>query len=144
RVAIAEYLGAARGIACTPDQILIVSGAQQGIELAARALARPGERAWTEEPGYPLGRAALLSAGLELAAVPIDAEGLDVGAGVRAAAGARLALVSPSHQYPLGALMSLRRRLALLDWADSADAWIIEDDYDGEYRYAGRPLAPLY
>jgi GntR family transcriptional regulator/MocR family aminotransferase len=144
RVAIATYLGTARGIACTPDQVVIVSGAQQGIELAARVLARPGERAWVEEPGYLLGRAALATAGLAPVAVPVDAEGLDVGAGTREAPDARLALVSPSHQYPLGALMSLRRRLALLDWADAADAWIIEDDYDGEYRYSGRPLAPLY
>jgi GntR family transcriptional regulator/MocR family aminotransferase len=144
RAAIAEYLGAARGIACSDDQVVVVAGSQQGIELTARALARPGEASWVEEPGYALGRAALLAAGLEVVAVPVDAEGIDVAAGVRQAPRARLALVSPSHQYPLGALMSLRRRLALLDWADGADAWIIEDDYDGEYRYAGRPLAPLY
>ena len=144
RTAIADYLGGARGIACSADQILVVAGAQQGIELIARALTRTGDTAWVEEPGYPLGRVALSAAALALAPVPVDAEGLDVEAGRRLAGRARLALVSPSHQYPLGALMSLRRRLALLDWADGADAWIIEDDYDGEYRYAGRPLAPLY
>jgi GntR family transcriptional regulator/MocR family aminotransferase len=144
RQAIADYLGAARGITCDADQVLVVAGAQQGIELIARALTRPGDTAWIEEPGYPLGRVALSAAALDLAPVPVDAEGLDVAAGRRAAAGARLALVTPSHQYPLGALMSLRRRLALLEWADAADAWIIEDDYDGEYRYAGRPLAPLH
>jgi GntR family transcriptional regulator/MocR family aminotransferase len=144
RAAIAEYLGAARGITCSADQVLVVAGSQQGIELTARALAKPGDLAWVEEPGYPLGRAALITAALEPVPVPVDAEGVDVGVGVRLAPRARLAIVSPSHQYPLGALMSLRRRLALLDWADGADGWIIEDDYDGEYRYAGRPLAPLY
>ena len=144
RRAIADYLGPARGIACSADQILVVAGAQQGIELIARALTRPGDTAWIEEPGYPLGRVALSATGLALAPVPVDAEGLDAAAGRRVAPGARLALVTPSHQYPLGALMSLRRRLALLEWADAADGWIIEDDYDGEYRYAGRPLAPLY
>ncbi|MBV8168868.1 MAG: PLP-dependent aminotransferase family protein [Alphaproteobacteria bacterium] len=144
RTAIAEYLGAARGIACTPDQVLVVAGAQQGIALTARVLSKPGDTAWVEEPGYPLGRVALAAAGLSLAPVPVDDEGIDAGAGARIASRARLALVTPSHQYPLGALMSLRRRLALLDWADAADAWIIEDDYDGEYRYEGRPLAPLY
>ncbi|HTS93878.1 MAG TPA: PLP-dependent aminotransferase family protein [Stellaceae bacterium] len=144
RQAIAQYLAANRGIACDPDQILVVAGSQQGIDLTARALAEPGDRAWVEEPGYPAGRAALRSAGFELVPVPVDDEGIDVGAGLRLAPHARLALVAPSHQYPLGAVMSLRRRLALLDWAESADAWILEDDYDGDYRYAGRPLAPLH
>ncbi|HMK67926.1 MAG TPA: PLP-dependent aminotransferase family protein, partial [Stellaceae bacterium] len=144
RQAIAQYLAANRGIACDPDQILVVAGSQQGIDLTARALAEPGDSVWVEEPGYPAGRAALRSAGFELAPVPVDEEGIDVGAGVRQAPRARLALVAPSHQYPLGAVMSLRRRLALLDWAESADAWILEDDYDGDYRYGGRPLAPLY
>jgi GntR family transcriptional regulator/MocR family aminotransferase len=126
------------------EQILVVAGSQQGIDLAARVLARPGDAIWTEEPGYPVGRAALDAAALERVPVPVDAEGIDVAAGVRRAPGARLALVTPSHHYPLGCTMSLRRRLALLDWAERADAWILEDDYDGEYRYGGRPLAPLY
>jgi GntR family transcriptional regulator/MocR family aminotransferase len=126
REAIAQYLGASRGIACAADQILVVSGSQQGIDLTARALARAGDAIWIEVP------------------VPVDAEGIDVAAAARLAPAARLALVTPSHHYPLGFTMSLRRRLALLDWAESADAWILEDDYDGEYRYAGRPLAPLY
>jgi GntR family transcriptional regulator/MocR family aminotransferase len=144
REAIAQYLGASRGIACAADQILVVAGSQQGIDLSARALARPGDAIWIEEPGYPVGRAALQAAALERVPVPVDAEGIDVAAGARLAPAARLALVTPSHHYPLGFTMSLRRRLALLDWAESADAWILEDDYDGEYRYAGRPLAPLY
>ncbi|HLJ19771.1 MAG TPA: PLP-dependent aminotransferase family protein, partial [Stellaceae bacterium] len=132
REAIADYLGAARGIACAAEQILVVAGSQQGIDLAARALARPGDAIWTEEPGYPVGRAALQAAALERIPVPVDAEGIDVAAGVRRAPAARLALVTPSHHYPLGFTMSLRRRLALLDWAERADAWILEDDYDGE------------
>jgi GntR family transcriptional regulator/MocR family aminotransferase len=144
REAIAQYLGAARGIACAAEQILVVAGSQQGIDLTARALARPGDAIWIEEPGYPVGRAALQAAALERIPVPVDAEGIDVAAGVRAKPAARLALVTPSHHYPLGATLSLRRRLALLEWAESADAWILEDDYDGEYRYGGRPLAPLY
>lgn len=144
REAIAQYLGASRGIACAADQILVVSGSQQGIDLTARALARAGDAIWIEEPGYPVGRAALQAAALERVPVPVDAEGIDVAAGARLAPAARLALVTPSHHYPLGFTMSLRRRLALLDWAESADAWILEDDYDGEYRYGGRPLAPLH
>ena len=144
REAIAQYLGAARGIACAAEQILVVAGSQQGIDLTARTLARPGDAIWIEEPGYPVGRAALQAAALERVPVPVDAEGIDVAAGARLAPAARLALVTPSHHYPLGFTMSLRRRLALLDWAEAADAWILEDDYDGEYRYGGRPLAPLY
>ena len=144
REAIAQYLGAARGIACAAEQILVVAGSQQGIDLTARALARPGDAIWIEEPGYPIGRAALQAAALERVPVPVDSEGIDVAAGARLAPAARLALVTPSHHYPRGFTMSLRRRLALLDWAESANAWILEDDYDGEYRYGGRPLAPLY
>jgi GntR family transcriptional regulator/MocR family aminotransferase len=144
RQAIADYLGASRGVACTAEQILVVAGSQQGIDLCARVLASPGEAAWTEEPGYPAGRAALQAAGLDLVPVPVDGEGIDVAAGVRLKPRARLVLISPSHQYPLGVPLSLGRRLALLDWAVGADAWIIEDDYDGEYRYSGRPLAPLH
>ena len=144
REAIAQYLAAARGIACAAEQILVVAGSQQGIDLTARTLARPGDAIWIEEPGYPVGRAALQAAALERVPVPVDAEGIDVAAGARLAPAARLALVTPSHHYPLGFTMSLRRRLALLDWAEAADAWILEDDYDGEYRYGGRPLAPLY
>ena len=131
REAIAEYLGAARGIACAAEQILVVAGSQQGIDLTARALTRPGDAIWTEEPGYPVGRAALQAAQLERVPIPVDEEGIDVAAGVRRAPTARLALVTPSHHYPLGFTMSLRRRLALLDWAERADAWILEDDYDG-------------
>jgi GntR family transcriptional regulator/MocR family aminotransferase len=144
RKAIAFYLGAARGIACEPEQVIVVSGSQQGVDLAARALAEPGDSVWCEEPGYPAGRAAFQAASLKTVAVSVDGEGIDVAQGARRAARARVALVSPAQHYPLGGAMSLGRRLALLDWAERADAWILEDDYAGDYRYAGRPLAPLH
>jgi GntR family transcriptional regulator/MocR family aminotransferase len=144
RAAIAEHLGVARGIACSPEQVLVVAGSQQGIDLTARVLAEPGDAVWVEEPGYPIGRAAFEAAGLRPISVPVDSEGLDVAAGITAARHARLAFVAPSHQYPLGATLSLRRRLALLEWAAAEDAWVLEDDYDGDYRYGGRPLAPLH
>jgi GntR family transcriptional regulator / MocR family aminotransferase len=143
RDAIAHYLGAARAVRCDPAQILIVSGSQQALDIATRALIDPGDSVWIEEPGYAGTVGALIAAGADLAPVPIDDEGLDVAAGRARAPNARLACVSPSHQYPLGVAMTLRRRLALLDWARSADAFILEDDYDSEYRYAGRPLTPL-
>lgn len=144
RAAIADYVAVARGIACTPGQVIIVSGAQQGIDLVARTLLSPGDAVWFEEPGYVAGRSALAAAGLEIVPVPVDGDGMDVAAGLAARPGARLALVAPTHQYPLGATLSLGRRLALLDWAEGANAWVLEDDYDGEYRYGGRPLTPLH
>jgi GntR family transcriptional regulator/MocR family aminotransferase len=122
---------------------MIVSGAQQALDLAARVLIDPGDPVWIEDPGYSGIRGALVAAGATLVSVPVDAEGLDVEAGRGRAADARLAIVTPSHQYPLGVTMSLARRLELLDWARAANAFIIEDDYDSEYRYAGRPLAAL-
>lgn len=144
RAAIADYLGAARGIVCDPDQIVVVSGSQQGIDLTARVVAAPGDAAWFEEPGYGAARAALAAARLRVVLVPADGEGLDVAAGVAQAPDARLAVVTPSYHYPLGATLSLARRRALLEWAHAAGAWILEDDYYGEYRFAGRPQTPLH
>ena len=143
REAIAAYLGEARAVRCEAAQVIVVTGAQQAVDLAARVLLDPGDTAWVEDPGYPGARGALVAAGIRLAPVPVDAEGLDVRHGARHAAGARLVYVTPSHQYPLGVTMSLHRRLALLEWASRSGAWILEDDYDSEYRYAGRPLAAL-
>ena len=143
REAIASYLGAARAVQCHSDQVIIVSGAQQAIDLTARVLIDPGDSVWMEEPGFQGMRGALLGAGAELAAVPVDGEGISVSDGERIAPDARLACVSPSHQYPLGVTMTLGRRLELLEWARRADAFILEDDYDSEYRYRGRPLAAL-
>jgi GntR family transcriptional regulator / MocR family aminotransferase len=143
RAAIAEYVSAARGARCVADQVIVVNGSQQGVDLAARVLLDAGDEAWMEDPGYPGARAALLAAGATLVPVPVDDEGLRVAEGMKAAPRARLAYVSPSHQFPLGATMSASRRLELLRWAAQAGAWILEDDYDSEFRYSTRPLASL-
>lgn len=143
REALAAHLGAARAVRCTPEQIFVVSGAQQALDLAARVLLDPGDPVWVEEPGYPGLIGALLAGGASIVPVPVDEEGLDVASGRRRAQGARMACVSPSHQFPLGVTMSLARRLELLEWARGAKAFILEDDYDSEYRYTGRPLAAL-
>jgi GntR family transcriptional regulator/MocR family aminotransferase len=143
REAIAVHLAVARGVRCDPDQVVIVSGSQQALDLTARLLVDDGDRVWIEDPGYMGARASIASSGAKLVPVPVDAEGIDVAEGVRRAPDAAMAYVSPSHQYPVGATMSLARRLALLAWARDAGAWILEDDYDSEFRYAGRPLAAL-
>ncbi|ABG03115.1 transcriptional regulator, GntR family [Rubrobacter xylanophilus DSM 9941] len=143
RAEISAYLRAARAVRCSPEQVIVVSGSQQALDLAARVLLDPGDAAWVEDPGYMGARAALLGAGARLVPVPVDGEGLDVAAGARLGPDARLVHVTPSHQYPLGATMSLARRLELLGWANRTGAWVLEDDYDSEYRYAGRPLEAL-
>ncbi len=143
REAIAAYLGLTRGTPCDADQVIITAGAQGAMDLAARVLLDPGDAAWIENPGYIGASGALLSAGARLIPVPVDAEGLDVAAGISREPQARLAVVTPSHQATLGVTMSLARRLALLAWAKQHRAWILEDDYDSEYRFAGRPLAAL-
>ena len=143
RAAIARHLRSVRGLPCDAEQVLITAGAQQALDLVARVLIDPGDAVWLEEPGYAGLRNALAAAGARLVPVPVDAEGLVVTEGRRLAPDARLAAVTPSHQYPLGVTLSLSRRLALLDWASERDAWVLEDDYDSEYRYGGRPLASL-
>lgn len=143
REAIAAHIGITRGVRCTPEQIIITSGAQGALDLASRTLLAPGDVAWIEDPGYFGARGALLAAEAQVAPVPVDAEGLVVAAGRARAPVARLAFVTPSHQFPTGVTMSLSRRLALLDWANEAGAWVVEDDYDSEYRYGGRPLEAL-
>jgi GntR family transcriptional regulator/MocR family aminotransferase len=143
KAAIAAYLGAMRGVRCDPGQIIVVSGAQQGINLASQVLLDHGDQAMVEEPGYGGIRGALTAAGLRIALTPVDGEGLDIAAGEARAPLARMVCVAPSHQHPLGVVMSLRRRLALIEWARRRGAWILEDDYDSEYRYSGRPLAAL-
>jgi GntR family transcriptional regulator / MocR family aminotransferase len=144
REAIAAYLQRARGTRCTPDQVVIVAGAQGGLDLIARLLLDPGDAAWIEEPGYAGARGVLIAAGARVVPVPVDEDGLDVRAGIRRARDARLACVTPSHQFPLGVVMSLRRRLALLTWASAAEAWVVEDDYDSEFRYGTRPVPCLH
>jgi GntR family transcriptional regulator/MocR family aminotransferase len=143
RAAIAAYLRAARGVVCEPDQVIVTSGAQQAIDIAARVLITPGAPVWIEDPAYAATVRALAALGAELIPVPVDAAGLVVSEGVRTAPAARAAYVTPSHQYPTGVALSMPRRLELLAWARAAGAWIIEDDYASEFRYAGPPLAAL-
>jgi GntR family transcriptional regulator/MocR family aminotransferase len=143
RERIAEYLRIARGVRCDARQIMIVSGSQQGLEIATRVLLDPGDHAWMEEPGYRFARSVFACAGCVVVPVRVDAEGLNVAAGEKKCGGARAVLVTPSHQYPLGVTMSASRRLQLLDWAESNGSWIIEDDYDSEYRYEGMPVTSL-
>jgi GntR family transcriptional regulator/MocR family aminotransferase len=143
RIAIAAYVTSSRAARCTPEQIFIVSGAQQALDLAARVLVEAGDAVWMEDPGYAGARVALAGAGARVIDVPVDGEGMDVAAGERAAPDARLAYVTPSHQYPLGTIMSASRRLSLLTWALRVGGWVLEDDYDSEFRYAGRPIPCL-
>ena len=141
---IAAYVQAARSVKCDEEQVIIVAGSQQAINLAAQLLIDPGDKVWIEEPCYLGARGALLSSGAQLVPVAVDEEGMQIAKGIERCTQARLAYVTPSHQFPLGKTMSLTRRLALLQWARHTGSWILEDDYDGEYRYAGKPLASLH
>jgi GntR family transcriptional regulator / MocR family aminotransferase len=143
RQAIADYLCRARAVAGAPEQVVVVNGSQQALDLAARLLLDPGDGVVIEEPHYPGARQVFLAAGARLIPVPVDAEGLDVRALPEATAQARLVYVTPSHQFPSGAIMSLTRRLALLAWAERHGAYILEDDYDSEFRYAGQPVEAM-
>ncbi len=143
RQAIAAYLGSVRAVKCDPEQVIIVTGSQQGLDLSARVLLDPGDDVLIEDPCYLGAKGALLGAGAHLIPVPVDKEGMQITAEMVRSTTARMAYVTPSHQYPLGVTMSLARRLALLEWARRAKAWILEDDYDSEFRYKGRPFAAL-
>ncbi|MFC3324333.1 MocR-like pyridoxine biosynthesis transcription factor PdxR [Mesorhizobium cantuariense] len=143
RTAIATYLRTARGVRCDAGQIVLTSGTQQGLDLLVRAALSPGDAVWIENPCYPMAHAVLAGSGVRVFGVPVDEEGLDPEIGESLCPKARAAYVTPSHQYPLGVTMTMRRRLVLLDWAQRNDAWIIEDDYDSEFRYAGPPLTSL-
>jgi GntR family transcriptional regulator/MocR family aminotransferase len=143
REQIAAHLAATRGLVADPGCIVVTGGTQLALRTAAELLVDPGDRVWVEEPGYIAGRGALLAACAEIVPVPSDSEGIDVAAGVRIAPDARLALVAPSHATPLGGALPIGRRLALLDWARRANAWVLEDDCDSEFRWEGKPLPPL-
>jgi GntR family transcriptional regulator/MocR family aminotransferase len=143
REAIAGYLRTGRAVNCDAQQIMIVSGSQQALEISARVLLDPGDSVWIEEPGYILARQVLTLAGARLVPVPVDQEGLNIAAGMERCRNARSAYVTPSHQFPLGVTMSASRRLQLLDWAQQSGAWVIEDDYDSEYRYGDLPISSL-
>ena len=144
RRVIAEYVRAARGVRCSAEQILIVGGAQQGMDIAVRALTEPGDAVWMEDPGYFGMRGALRSGGARVVPVGVDFEGIDVGEGKRLAPNARMAFVTPTHQMPLSIPLSAGRRAELLAWASEADAWIFEDDYNSDFQYATRPIAALH
>jgi GntR family transcriptional regulator/MocR family aminotransferase len=143
RDAVCTYLRTARAVRCDPQQVMIVSGSQQALEISTRVLLDPGSSVWVEEPGYWLTRRVLTFAGCRLVPVSVDREGLNVAAGIKKSRKARAAYVAPSHQFPLGVTMSASRRLQLLDWAERSQAWIVEDDYDSEYRYDTMPVASL-
>lgn len=143
REAIAAHASAMRAVRCSPDQVVVVTSVQQAAELAGKVLADVGDRVWIEAPGYQPVQQCLVGVGLEPVPVPVDQEGLSVEAGRKLAPEARFAYVTPSHQYPLGCEMSIERRKSLLEWACASDAYVLEDDYDGDYRYEGRPIASL-
>ncbi|MDX6382785.1 MAG: GntR family transcriptional regulator / MocR family aminotransferase [Blastocatellia bacterium] len=143
RDAVAAHLAAARGVRCTPDQIIITNGTQQALDLITRVFLSESEDVCLEDPGYIGARDIFAATGARIIPVPIDDEGFDLQAARKRSQNARLIYVTPSHQFPLGVTMSLARRLSLLEWARERDAFVIEDDYNSEYRYAGRPLASL-
>jgi GntR family transcriptional regulator/MocR family aminotransferase len=144
REAIATHLLAARGTRCDPDEVVIVGGAQRGMELLFQTLLDPGDEVWMEEPGYTGAKSALRLAGAHAIPVPVDDDGLDVDAGIARAPKARLAFVTPSHQFPSAVTLNAERRRALLEWAHTRHAWIVEDDYDSEFTYASTPLPCLH
>jgi GntR family transcriptional regulator/MocR family aminotransferase len=143
RAEVAAYLQVSRGINCSPSQIFVTSGYRHTMELIGHALLKAGDRIWLEDPGYPPTRELLRHMDIAAVSVPVDREGMVVSDGIKTAPRARAAVVTPAHQSPLCVSLSLPRRLALLDWAARNNAWVIEDDYDGEYRYVSRPLPAL-
>jgi GntR family transcriptional regulator/MocR family aminotransferase len=143
RQEIAAYLQVSRGISCSPSQVFVTSGYRHTIELICHALLKARDRVWLENPGYPPTRDILKYMNMATVPVPVDGEGVVVPEGIKRAPRAQAAVVTPGHQSPLCVSLSLPRRLALLDWAQRNKAWIIEDDYDGEYRYVSRPLPAL-
>jgi GntR family transcriptional regulator/MocR family aminotransferase len=143
RDTLAQYLSTSRGVRCHADQIVLTSGVQQALSLLARFLLQPGDPVWMEDPGYFGASIAFNNAGAQIIPVPVDDEGLSVDEGMKLCAHAKGAYLTPGHQYPLGATMSLGRRIEMLRWARRVGAFIIEDDYDSEYRFEGRPVPVL-
>jgi GntR family transcriptional regulator/MocR family aminotransferase len=143
RGAIAEYLGAFRGVRCDASQVLITTGSQQALQISAEVLLNPKDKVWVEDPCYPGARRAFNAVGARLTPVRVDQDGMNVEGMIRRGRQARAVYLTPSHQYPLGVMMNAARRMLLLNWAVASGAWIIEDDYDSEFRFAGRPIASL-
>ena len=141
--AVADYLATSRGVKCNAEQVVIVSGVQQGLDLLARLLLRPGDPVWMEDPGYFGATIAFRNAGAKIIPVPVDGQGISITAGRSYCAQPKGVYVTPGHQFPLGVTMSLERRLELIAWAHREGVFVIEDDYDGEFRFAGRPVPTL-
>jgi GntR family transcriptional regulator/MocR family aminotransferase len=144
RQAIAEYLATARGIRCSAGQIVVMAGSEQSLGFMIAQVARVGDAAWIEEPTGPWVRGLLLNAGVMPVPIEVDVDGLAVGQALRRAPQARLAIVSPTHQYPTGATLSRARREQLVEWCEASGSWILESEIDGDYRYVPRPIAPIY
>ncbi|SNT52315.1 GntR family transcriptional regulator / MocR family aminotransferase [Tardiphaga sp. OK246] len=140
---IADFLGAVRGLVCTPEQIVVTSGTSSALDLCSRMILDHGDEVWVEEPGFVEAQWSLTAAGGKLVPIPVDDKGLCVTEGIRRAPNAKLIVVTPSHQYPLGVSMGLERRLELLDWANRNDVWIVEDDYNSEFRHQDSMIASL-
>lgn len=143
RSEIANFLGSVRGLVCSPDEVVVTSGTSGALDFCSRMILDPGDEVWVEEPGFIEARWALTAAGARLVPVPVDDKGLVVSEGIRRAPRARLIVVTPSHQYPLGVSMGLERRLELLDYANKNDIWLIEDDYNSEFRHQDSMIASL-
>jgi GntR family transcriptional regulator/MocR family aminotransferase len=143
RSEIANFLGSVRGLVCAPEEVVVTSGTSGALDFCSRMILDPGDEVWVEEPGFVEARWALTAAGAKLVPIPVDDKGLVVSEGVRRAPGAKLIVVTPSHQYPLGVSMHLERRLELLDWANKNDVWVIEDDYNSEFRHQDSMIASL-
>lgn len=140
---IAKYLRMSRAVKCEADQVVIVNGSQQGLNLIVQCLLKRGDSIWMEDPGYHGMKFACKTMDVNICPVPVEKDGINVNVGIRKYPGAKLAYVTPSHQFPTGATLSLNKRLQLLEWASQHKMWILEDDYDSEFRYEGRPLASL-
>ena len=143
RQAIVDYLRLSRSIECQPEQVVISGNYAASMALILRTLAQPGQHMWMEDPGYPFIRPVVSAAGVNIDPVPIDQQGMDIDWAQAHFPQARFALLTPAHQSPLGVALSLERRRQVLQWAAQRDSWIIEDDYDSEFRYQGKPLPPL-
>jgi GntR family transcriptional regulator / MocR family aminotransferase len=144
REAIASYLALSRGVDCDPGQVIVLTSSQQALVLVSMMLLDGGDKVWMEDPGYRGAQTAFSAAGAQLVPVPIDADGMRIGLALSAAPHARMAYVTPSHQYPLGMTLSLERRLQLIEWARREKSWIVEDDYDSEFHYDSRPVAAIH
>ena len=144
RQAVAEYLATCRGIVCSPSQVIIIAGSEQSLEFMIEQVAHAGDAAWIEEPAGPYIRNILRNNGLIPIPIPVDENGLIVEGALKKEPRARLAIVSPTHQYPTGATLSIERRRALVEWCEASGAWILESEIDGDYRYTPKPIAPIY